>query len=110
MYTSTFQTDEVQQMELAGATRTARSSRIANFDFAVPASLPLYATVCTTFWFGSDRVNPQLNVLGAWSDYKSCLQRTADGLTPVSEEQAHHLRSKAREHEAKERAERAKSH
>lgn len=109
VYSSVFQTDELQEMELAGATRTARASRIATFDFTVPASLPLYASVCPTFWFGSDRDNPQLNVLGAWTDYNSCLQRTANGVVPVSEEEAHHLRTKEREHEGKERAEREKS-
>jgi hypothetical protein len=109
VYSSVFQTDELQEMHLAGATRTARSSRIATFDFTVPASLPLYASVCPTFWFGSDRDNPQLNVLGAWTDYSSCLQRTANGVVPVSEEDAHRLRTKEREHEGKERAEREKS-
>jgi hypothetical protein len=101
---SLFQTNEPQQMYLAAATRTYRSSRTGTFEFAIPGTVPQYAFICPTFWFGVDPVNPQLYVQGAMTDYTSCVQRTATGYTPATPDQSDQLRREAHEHEAKERA------
>lgn len=101
---SVFQTGEPQEMNLAAATRKRRSSRTAIFEFAIPGSVPTYAFICPTFWFGVEPGNPQLYVQGALADYTACVQRTATGFTPATPEQTNALRKEAREHEARERA------
>lgn len=101
---SLFQTDEPQEMYLAGATWPYRASRTATFEFAIPGTVPQYAFLCPTFWFGVDPGNPQLYVQGAMTDYTSCVQRTATGYTPATPDQTDQLRKEAHEHEAKERA------
>jgi hypothetical protein len=100
---SAFQTGDPQDMNLAPATRKRRSSRTATFEFAIPGSVPTYAFICPTFWFGVDP-NPQLNVQGSLYAYTACVQRTATGYTPATPDQVRGLRKEAREHEARERA------
>ncbi len=101
---SAFQTGEPQEMNLAAATRKRRSSRTATFEFAIPGTVPTYAFICPTFWFGVDPVNPQLYVQGSLAAYADCVQRTATGYTPATPDQVKALRKEAREHEARERA------
>jgi hypothetical protein len=101
---STFQTGDPQPLNLAAATRTFRASRIAHFEFAIPGNVPISAFICPTFWFGSDPVDPQLNVLGAYQDYTSCVQRTASGYTPATPDQVEKMRREGLEHQAKQRA------
>jgi hypothetical protein len=101
---SLFQTNVPQEMNLAAATRTYSASRTASFEFSIPGTVPVYAFICPTFWFGVDPVNPQLYVQGAMTDYTSCVQRTATGYTPATDDQANELRKEAHEHEAKQRA------
>jgi hypothetical protein len=101
---SLFQTGEPQQMYLAGATRTTRASRIASFEFEIPGTVPIYAFICPTFWFGTGDANPQLYAQGQMNDYTDCVQRTATGYTPATPDQIKGLRKEAHEHKAKERA------
>ncbi len=99
---SLFQTGQPQEMYLAGATRTAPSSHTASFSFAIPGTVPIYAFICPTFWFGVG-ANPQLYTQGSMQDFANCVHRTATGFTPATAEQIEALRREAREHEAKER-------
>jgi len=101
---SVFQTGDPQEMNLAPATRKRRSSRTATFEFAIPGSVPTYAFICPTFWFGVDPANPQLYVQGSLSAYPACVQRTATGYAPATPDQVKGLRKEAREHAARERA------
>jgi hypothetical protein len=101
---SVFQTGEPQEMYLAAATKTTRASRTATFEFEVPATVPIYAFICPTFWFGVGEVNPELYAQGSMYDYADCVQRTATGYTPATHEQIEGLRKEAHEHEAKEHA------
>ncbi len=70
---STFQTGGPQPLYLAAATRTFRASRIAHFQFAIPGNVPIWAFMCPTFWFGSDPLEPQPNILGSYQDYAYCV-------------------------------------
>jgi hypothetical protein len=103
-YQSDFQTGEPREMYLAGATMTTRASRTATFQFTVPGTVPIYAFICPTFWFGTGGDNPQLSPQGQFNDYPDCVQRTAAGYTPATPDQIKALRKEAHEHEAKERA------
>jgi hypothetical protein len=103
-YQSTFQTGEPREMYLAGATMTTRASRTATFGFTVPGTVPIYAFICPTFWFGTGDDNPLLYPQGQFNDYLDCVQRTATGYTPATPDQIKALRKEAHEHEAKERA------
>lgn len=100
---SLFQTDQPQEMYLAGATWTYRASRVASFEFAIPGTVPAFAFICPTFWFGVDPVNPQLYVQGSTTAFMNCVQRTATGYTPATPDQADRLRKERHEHEVKER-------
>ena len=101
---SVFQTGEPQEMYLAGATRTTWASRTASFEFEIPGTVPTYSFICPTFWFGTGDDNAQLYTQGVLNDFAYCVQRTATGYTPATDDQIERLRKEAHEHEAKERA------
>jgi len=99
---STFEIGD-QELSLAAATRTTRSSKSATFRLTIPPSVPPGAFICPTFWFGVDPVNPKLHTQGMMA-FAGCVQKLTTGLVPATAAQTDALRKALREHEAKENA------